>query len=74
MLATLIQKYDKNHFIFDPVQEQETGATFYDCITVKPVLNKHLWESQIWLFKTGACLIQGDFHFSAFNRIWNSGL
>ena len=25
MLATLIQRYDKNHFIFDPVQEWETN-------------------------------------------------
>ena len=25
MLATLIQKYDKSHFIFDPVQEPETN-------------------------------------------------
>ena len=36
MLAILIQKYDKNDFSFDPVQERETkfyrlsGATFYD--------------------------------------------
>ena len=24
LLPTLIQGYDKNHFIFDPVQERET--------------------------------------------------
>ena len=28
MLATLIQKYNKNPFIFDPVQEQETNLNF----------------------------------------------
>ena len=29
MLATLIQRYDnKNHFIFDPVQERETNGNF----------------------------------------------
>ena len=31
MLATLIQRYDKNHFIFDPVQEQETNWNFTGC-------------------------------------------
>ena len=25
MLATLIQRYDKNHLIFDPVYERETN-------------------------------------------------
>ena len=33
MLATWIQRYDKNHFIFDPVQERETNWNF----TVYPV-------------------------------------
>ena len=31
MLATLIQRYNKNHFIFDPVQEQETYCIFTGC-------------------------------------------
>ena len=37
------------------------------CYTVKPVLSKHLWEAKNWLLKTGACLIQVDFHLFAFN-------
>ena len=49
MLATLIRSYDKNHFIFDPVQKQETDrlsdATIYDRINtiyqfIKPFLDK----------------------------------
>ena len=28
MLPTLIQRYDKNHFIFDPVQKRETNWNF----------------------------------------------
>ena len=40
MLPTIIQRHDKNHSIFDPVQDQETNwnftglsdATFYDRI------------------------------------------
>ena len=28
MLATLIQRYDKNYFIFDPVRERETNWNF----------------------------------------------
>ena len=31
MLATLIQRYDKNHFIFGPVQERETNWNFTGC-------------------------------------------
>ena len=30
MLQTLIQRYDKNHFIFYPVQKQETNWNFID--------------------------------------------
>ena len=28
---TLIQRYNKNHFSFDPVQEQETNGNFTGC-------------------------------------------
>ena len=28
MFPTLIQRYDKNHFIFDPVQKRETNRNF----------------------------------------------
>ena len=31
MLPTLIQRHDKNHFIFDPVQKRETNWNFTDC-------------------------------------------
>ena len=31
MLPTLIQRYDKNHFIFDPVQKRETNRKFTGC-------------------------------------------
>ena len=31
MLATFIQKYDKNHFIFYPVQKRETNWNFTGC-------------------------------------------
>ena len=31
MLATLIQRYSRNHFIFDPVQERETNWNFTGC-------------------------------------------
>ena len=45
MLATLIQKYDKHHFIFDPVQERETDWNFTGChvphfmIVLTPYIN-----------------------------------
>ena len=50
MLATLIERCDKNHFIFDPVQNRETrllGATFYNCINtiyqfIKPFLDNEM--------------------------------
>ena len=31
VLPTLIQKYDKNHFTFDPVQKRETHGIFPGC-------------------------------------------
>ena len=31
MSPTLIQSYNKNHFIFDPVQERETNGNFTGC-------------------------------------------
>ena len=31
MLATLIQKYNKNYFIFDPLQEREINWNFTGC-------------------------------------------
>ena len=31
MLATLIQRYDKKHFIFDPLQEKETNWNVTGC-------------------------------------------
>ena len=31
MLATYVQRYDTNHFIFDPVQERETSWNFTGC-------------------------------------------
>ena len=52
MLPTLIQRYDKNLFIFDPVQKRDylkfyrlLYAPFYDCINtiyqfMKPLLDK----------------------------------
>ena len=55
MLPTLIQRYNKNLFIFDPVQNerlteilQVSGATFYDCINtiyqfIKPFLDKNVY-------------------------------
>ena len=33
VLATLIQRYDKNYFIFDPVQERQTNWNFTGCQT-----------------------------------------
>ena len=51
MLATLIQRYDKNHFCFDPVQELKfyrlSSATFYGCINtihqfIKPFLDNKM--------------------------------
>ena len=31
MLPILIQRYDKNNFIFDPVKERETKLNFTGC-------------------------------------------
>ena len=31
MLPTLIQRFDKNHFSFNPAQERETNSNFTDC-------------------------------------------
>ena len=59
MLATSIQRYHKNHIIFDPVQKRETNwnytgcqmphtGTFYDHINtiyqfIKPFLDKNVY-------------------------------
>ena len=55
ILPTLIQRYDNNYFIFDPVQKQRdslkfyrlSDATFYDRINtiyqfIKPFLDKKM--------------------------------
>ena len=55
MLATIIQRYEKNHFIFDPVQELKfyrlSGATFYDCIinTIYQFI-KHFLDNEMSIF------------------------
>ena len=55
--STLIQRYDKNHFVSDPVQKQGTNwylsdATFDDCINtiyqfIKPFLDKNVYFLRI---------------------------
>ena len=54
MLATLIKRFDKKSFHFDPVQEQETNGkfyrlsdvTFYDCINPSPAEPGHVLPLQ----------------------------
>ena len=59
MKATLIQRYDKNHFIFDPVQEWEinwnfyklSDATFYDCINTIYLFIKSFLDNKMTIFE-----------------------
>ena len=43
MLATLIQRYDKNHLIFDPVQDGETKRNFTGC-QVPPFYDSTIYQ------------------------------
>ena len=59
MLPTLIQRYDKNHFIFDPVKKCETTSIFTGCqmphfmIILIPYINllNFSWMKNAYFFR-----------------------
>ena len=69
MLAILIQRYGKNHFIFYPVQERETNWNFTGCQVphLMFVLIPHIYLSNLsWIIK---CLFWGNMEAS--NQLFN---
>ena len=57
MLPTLIQSYDKNHFMFEPVQKTRDNWNFTDCQMphidsifqfIKPDFDKNVYFEGIW--------------------------
>ena len=72
MLATLIQRYDKNHFIFSPVQKRETNRNITGCqislwthyvIVIqaafkKKKMNRNVRKRPFWPVRPGPTKIQ----------------